>query len=98
MVLNISLPEFKKIFDNEKLYLPIRWDGNDFICTLDKLYHLYQSQINETIKNDEMENVHKQINAVCSLLINSILSSIFYFDFKNECCVLYSTRHVIFKD
>ena len=72
MVLNISLPEFKKIFDNEKLYLPIRWDGNDFICTLDKLYHLYQSQINETIKNDEMENVHKQINAVCSLLINSI--------------------------
>lgn len=72
MILDISSSDFQKIFDNVQLYLPIRWDGNDFISTLDKLYHLYQSRINEAIKNDEVKIDNERIKTVCSLLIKSI--------------------------
>lgn len=72
MILDISSLDFKKIFDNEQLYLPIRWDGNDFISTIDKLYHLYQSRINEAIKNDDVKIDNERIKTVCSLLIKSI--------------------------
>ena len=34
MIFNISDDEFKEIFSNEKLYLPIRWDNKDFVGTL----------------------------------------------------------------
>lgn len=67
MIFDIS-SDFQKIFDNEQLYLPIRWDGNDFIATLDKLYHLYQSRINETINNNETIIYYERIKTVCSLL------------------------------
>lgn len=72
MIFDISSSDFKKIFDNEQLYLPIRWDGNDFISTIDKLYHLYQIRINEAIKNGEAKIEHKRIRTVCALLINSV--------------------------
>ena len=72
MILKISSPEFQKIFENEQLYLPIRWNGNDFISTLDELYHLYQYRINEGIKEENAEIDHERIKIVCSLIIKSV--------------------------
>jgi len=36
MILDISDSAFKKIFDEENLFLPIRWDGTDFAITYKK--------------------------------------------------------------
>lgn len=72
MIIDISSSNFQRIFDNEHLYLPIRWNGSDFISTLDELYHLYQCRINEAIKKDEARIDDERIKTVCSLIIKSV--------------------------
>lgn len=41
MILDISNSEFKKLFEDKKLFLPIRWDGYDFLHTLNGLFDYY---------------------------------------------------------
>lgn len=56
MIINISSSKFKQIFDDEQLFLPIRWDGEDFISTLEALYHDYQNQIEKFIDSGSFAN------------------------------------------
>ena len=45
MIIDISNSQFKQIFDDERLYLPIRWTGDDFASVLEELYHVYLKRI-----------------------------------------------------
>ena len=71
MIINISSVEFQQIFDDERLYLPIRWNGNDFISTLDALYHTYQYQIEKSI-NGGHNNICKNVEECCSIIIKAV--------------------------
>lgn len=48
MIFDISDSTFKKIFNDESLFLPIRWDGADFSMTLNSLFNHYIKQIKGT--------------------------------------------------
>lgn len=41
MIIDISNLEFKNLWEDEKLFLPIRWDGYDFLQTLNGLFDYY---------------------------------------------------------
>lgn len=77
MVLDISNESFRNIFQDERLYLPIRWNGNDFADTLEDLFHVYTSKL-DTLREQGYHNtepIHadlKDIKIVCGLLIKAI--------------------------
>ena len=41
MIIDISDSNFRKIFQDKSLYLPIRWDGVDFYNNLENLLNNY---------------------------------------------------------
>ena len=43
MIIDISNLEFKNLWEDEKLFLPIRWDGYDFLQTLNGLFDYYRN-------------------------------------------------------
>lgn len=45
MIIDISDSTFKKILDDEYLFLPIRWDGIDFTTSLEKRLNYYIKQL-----------------------------------------------------
>lgn len=50
MIIDLSNEKFKKIFEDERLFLPIRWNGTDFLLSLTE--HLnYYLDVLETNKN-----------------------------------------------
>lgn len=51
MILDISNSEFKNLLDDEKMFLPIRWDGYDFLQTLNELFDYYIKRL-ELLPND----------------------------------------------
>lgn len=71
MMIDISDLQFKKVFDNDNLYLPIRWKGDDFVLSLEELFHLYEERINTLHK--ENPNIEKErIKACCSQIIKTV--------------------------
>lgn len=72
MIFDISDQNFKKMFKNNQLYLPIRWDGYNFVSTLEQLYHLYQICIYEVIQKDSVNIDIERIKSCCSLIIKSV--------------------------
>ncbi len=77
MIIDISDNEFKNIFNNQKLFLPIRWNGNDFEMTLRSLFNFYIKQIEREIyrnrtKNSYFEAHLKTIKRVCGLIATSV--------------------------
>ncbi|MEE0675218.1 MAG: hypothetical protein UCN61_05085 [Ruminococcus sp.] len=64
MIIKISSNKFKNIFKNEKLHLPIRWDGDDFIKTLETLYSDYLDSC--------PDDVAQEVKKCCSLIIESV--------------------------
>ena len=61
MIIDISNSQFKQIFNDERLYLPIRWAGDDFASVLEELYHLYQKRIDKLHKKEadiEIERIN----------------------------------------
>lgn len=77
MILDISDSSFKKVLNDKKLYLPIRWNGSDFNATLDKLFNHYIKQIE--LLPDEKDGFYdrvranlKDIKRVCGLLIKAV--------------------------
>lgn len=74
MIIDISNTQFKRIFDDERLFLPISWSGNDFSLTLEELYHLYQVRLYEIIVKDGIQIDYKSINRCCSLIIKTVQS------------------------
>ena len=51
MILDISDSEFKNLFNDKKLFLPIRWDGYDFLNTLNGLFDYYIRKL-DLLPND----------------------------------------------
>lgn len=78
MILDISDREFKKVFDDSKLFLPIRWNGNDFSETLKGLFDYYIDKIDESISQEWKGNVDLKIQMIpciqriCGLLRTSV--------------------------
>ncbi len=77
MILDISDSAFRKIFQDESLHLPIRWDGNDFYICLEKLFNKYC----KTIESDLAYLCDNQkyysfsdfpVKRVCTLIKKSI--------------------------
>jgi len=44
-IVDLSDSAFKKIFSTKEFFLPIRWDGADFLFTLDNLFETYINRI-----------------------------------------------------
>lgn len=78
MILDISDVSFKNVLNDEKLFLPIRWDGADFNITLDNLFNYYIQQL-ELIEEKEGYYTTRHINLdikkikrVCGLLKRAV--------------------------
>lgn len=76
MIFDVSDKAFKKIFDDDLLFLPKRWDGSDFAKELDSLYKHYISQI-MSANSSEPGNVKQivtldDIRKVTKLLIQTV--------------------------
>lgn len=77
MIIDISDATFKNILNDERLYLPIRWDGSDFSSTLTALFYHYINQL-ESLTNEQtyVSNIIridiKNIKKICGLLIRAV--------------------------
>lgn len=74
MTFDISDENFRKLFNDQQLYLPIKWDGQDFSKALKELYAHYIDKLSATdlfwcekIK----ENIHN-IKRICNLIDRSV--------------------------
>ena len=65
-ILNISDRTFQSIFGDKSFDLPLRWDGKDFLHTLETLFSRYEAQIKSPgiLPKDEEEKIH----SICSIL------------------------------
>ena len=77
MIIDMSNESFRNIMQDERLYLPIRWNGNDFSDTLENLFHIYTSKLDMLTEQGSrnVQPIHadvKDIKRVCGLLIKSI--------------------------
>ena len=53
--------EFKTIFNDEQLFLPMRWDGNDFLQTVERLFDYYKSKVKNRLDNEN----YLMIDQIC---------------------------------
>lgn len=76
MILDISDSAFKQIFSDQRLHLPIQWDGTDFAGTLEKLFSIYITNIDHNIAIDGCKAVNKgtshAVKQICGLIKNSV--------------------------
>lgn len=77
MIIDISDSNFKRILDDKRLYLPIRWDGNDFSSTLKNLFDYYVKKfekvaIENNVYNDYIQANEHYIKRICGLLIRAV--------------------------
>lgn len=69
MILDISDPVFCRIFNSKRFYLPMRWDGEDFLETVKELYTAYLGRIKRKIfDRDFIESIKK----ICDTLEEAI--------------------------
>lgn len=57
MILDISASDFRRIMNDEELFLPKRWDNVDFYVTLRKLFYHYAEQLRTNLTEDELKNL-----------------------------------------
>ena len=62
MIIDISDSNFKNILKDEKLYLPIRWDGNNFPTTLRTLFNHYIKRIESVADKNERYTSYVKID------------------------------------
>lgn len=55
MILDISDQSFRAIFQNEDLYLPIRWDRKDFYHSVEVLFKTYLDAVQNEVMNANAE-------------------------------------------
>lgn len=84
MILNISDADFKRIMNDEQLFLPIQWDGYDFYSTLESLFNHYINQLtalsnisttSENSKDNHSDNISLNLNnakKLCDYLKQSV--------------------------
>lgn len=75
-IFDISNSMFKKILNDETLFLPKRWDGKDFSKTLKNLFNHYKYRLitypDEKLKGKNVLIRFYEIRKVCSFLIQSV--------------------------
>ena len=77
MIIDISDSTFKDILNDEKLFLPIRWDGSDFSSALGELFNYYIKKF-ETLIPDSTNDFHrvkaniKDIKRTCGLINKAV--------------------------
>lgn len=66
MILDISDADFKRIMNDEQLFLPIQWDGNDFYSTLESLFNHYINQLTALFdaKSTVSSNIPLNLNGI----------------------------------
>lgn len=77
MILDISDATFKNILNDKSLYLPIRWDGNDFSSTLNSLFNHYINCLEMLSSEKPIYGVAVRVNVenikkVCGLIIKAV--------------------------
>ena len=82
MILDISDATFKNVLNDKELYLPIRWNGSNFVATLDNLFNHYIKQIE--LLHSERGNLYNPIQAnvkdmlhtphLCSIVVKHCLN------------------------
>lgn len=76
MIIDISDNSFRRILDNENLFLPIRWDGSDFSSALDHLFMDYIKQIELTeCEKSRFNSISidiDNIKRVCGLIVKAV--------------------------
>lgn len=77
MIIDISDSEFKNILSDEKLYLPIRWSGNNFPDTLHTLFDYYADRINSLLNKKDLYLPclyadTDEINTVCAFIVEAV--------------------------
>lgn len=77
MILDISDADFKRIMNDEQLFLPIQWDGNDFYSTLKSLFDHYVKRLEDlsskyTTSKTATNNILNNIKTICNHLKKSI--------------------------
>ena len=77
MIFDISDATFRNILNDERLFLPIRWNGSDFSSTLNCLFDYYIKQLENLASNsplpyDSIQVDLKNTKRVCKLLIKAI--------------------------
>ena len=73
MILDISNSEFKNLFEDKKLFLPIRWDGYDFLHTLNGLFDYYIKKLD--LLPDDGHDIRvdtKVVKRACGLLSKAV--------------------------
>ena len=68
MILDVSASQFREIFQNESFHLPIRWDGEDFVVTLESLYTEYIDRILQVISKETVKDIRRD----CELIIKAV--------------------------
>lgn len=68
MILDVSASQFREIFQNESFHLPIRWDGEDFLVTLESLYTEYIDRILQVISKETVKDIRRD----CELIIKAV--------------------------
>ena len=69
MILGISDTNFKKILNDEQLFLPIQWDGIDVYSTLKSLFDNYIKQL-KTLSNISTTSENSKDNHSNDILLN----------------------------
>ena len=62
MILDISDASFRKILDDNQLYLPIRWTGDDFLTTTERLFHRYINRLKSVKDEDDRAYLRISVN------------------------------------
>lgn len=70
MIFNISDTQFRRIFDDKSLHLPIRWDGIDFFDYLKNLFDNYCTKIQS--EGNKYAKIYDDVKTICNSLLMSV--------------------------
>lgn len=100
MILDISDADFKRIMNDEQLFLPIQWDGYDFYSTLESLFNHYINQLTALFdaKNTVSSNIPLNLNGI-SYVCNHLKKTVeFYLNgFPAKAYTTFETNMAILK-
>lgn len=72
MIIDISNSEFRKLFNDKKLFLPIVWDNNDFKSNLKELFDYYLNELKKLSKDSYDFFYYNIVESACYNLISAV--------------------------
>lgn len=76
MILDVSNEAFRRIMNDEALFLPIRWDGVDFSSTVRKLFRHYSENVKTIIVSEvgpeDARIILEKLQTICDNIVESI--------------------------